>query len=54
MFQGVSLKNSFKKLYGPFSWMGSNCLKATEPLRGYSLLFTVQFPEVPDTQLIDR
>ena len=24
---------SLKKLYGPFLWMGFNCLKATEPLR---------------------
>ena len=22
----------YKKLYGPFLWMGFNCLKATEPL----------------------
>ena len=27
-----------------FLWMGFNCLKATEPLRGYSFLFTIQFP----------
>ena len=46
----------FKKntlLYGPFLWMGFNCLKATEPLRGDSLLFTIQFPGVPGAQLID-
>ena len=29
-----------KQLYGLFLWMGFNCLKATEPLRGDSLLFT--------------
>ena len=29
-----------KKLYGPFLWMGFNCLKGTEPLRGSTLLFT--------------
>ena len=38
-----------KKLYGPFYWMGFNCLRATEPLRGGSLLFT----EIPGTHLID-
>ena len=25
----------------------------TEPLRGYSLLFTIKFPEIPGTHLID-
>ena len=33
-----------EKLYGPFLWMGFNCLKATEPLRGVSFLFTTQSP----------
>ena len=33
-----------KKPYGPFLWMGFNCLKATEPLQGDSLLFTNKFP----------
>ena len=42
-----------KKLYGPFLWMGFNCLKATEPLRGVALLFTTKFPEIPGTHLID-
>ena len=41
------------KLYGSFLWMGFNCLKATEPLRGGSLLFTTKFPEIPGTHLID-
>ena len=36
-----------------FLWMGFNWLKATEPLRGDILLFTIQFPGVPDTQIID-
>ena len=31
---------SKKKLYGPFLWIGFNCLKAIETLRGDSLLFT--------------
>ena len=33
--------------------MGFNCLKATEPLRGASLLFTIKFPESPGTHLIN-
>ena len=41
------------QLYGPFLWMTFNCLKATEPLRGGSLLFTSKFPETPGTYLID-
>ena len=32
--------------------MGFNCLKATEPQRGRSLLFTTKFPEIPGTRLI--
>ena len=32
-----------------FLWMGFNCLKATEPLREDSLLFTTQFSEVLGT-----
>ena len=30
-----------------------NCLKAAEPLRGDSLLFTTKLPENPGTRLID-
>ena len=33
--------------------MGFNCLKAIEPLRGGSLLFTTKFPEIPATYFID-
>ena len=33
--------------------MGINYLKATEPLRGGSLLFNAKFPEVHGTFLID-
>ena len=43
----------YKKLYGPFLWMGFNCLKATEPLWRDSLLFTTKFPRHPGTNLID-
>ena len=42
-----------KKLYGPFLWMVLNCLKAAEPLQGQCLLFTLQFPGVPDIQLVN-
>ena len=35
-----------KKLCGPFLWIGSNCLKATEPLRGGTLLFTTKLPSI--------
>ena len=45
--------NLEKNFTAPFLWMGFNCLKATEPLRGDSLLFTIQFSGVPGTQLID-
>ena len=33
--------------------MRSNCLKATEPLRGDSLLFTTNSPGVSSTNFID-
>ena len=42
-----------KKLYGLFLWMGLNCLKAIEPLRGDSLLFTTRSPGVSGTHLIN-
>ena len=42
-----------KKLYGPILWMGFNCIKATEPLLGDSLLFTTKSPGGPGTHLID-
>ena len=42
-----------KKLYGPFLWKGFNCLKATEPLRGSSLLLMTKFSEIPSTHLIE-
>ena len=44
---------NFRKLYGPFLWMGFNYLKATEPLRGGSLLFTTKFQEILGTHLIN-
>ena len=42
---------SKKKLYGPFLWIGLNCLKAIETLRGDSLLFTTKSPEIPSNHL---
>ena len=33
--------------------MRFNCFKATEPLRGGSLLFTTKFPEITGTHLIN-
>ena len=41
----ASVSNLKKNLW-PFLWLGFNCLKATEPLRGGSLPFTTKFPEV--------
>ena len=40
----VKLKKS--KLYSPFLWMGSTASRLL-PLLGGSLLFTIQFPEIP-------
>ena len=37
----------------PFYGLGFNCLKAREPHRGGSLLFTTKFPEIPGTYFID-
>ena len=40
-FCGTSPIGEIKKLYSLFLWTGFNCLKATEPLRGDSSLFTI-------------
>ena len=42
-----------KKPYGPFLWMGFNCLTATEPLQGDDLTFTTNYPGVSGTQFND-
>ena len=47
------IKIKRKQLYGSFLWMTFNYLKATEPLRGGSLLFTTKFLESPGTHVID-
>ena len=41
------------KLDAPLLWMGFNCLKATEPLSGDTLLSITQFPRVHGTHLTD-
>ena len=65
-FIGISLKDFhldfFKtkktntkanKLYDPFLWVGFNCLKATELLRGDSFLLTTKASGVPGAHLIN-
>ena len=42
-----------KKLCGSFLWMRFNCLKAIEPSRGESLLFTTTSPGISVTYLIN-
>ena len=41
-----------KKLYGPFLWMGFNCLKATEPLGRGTFLFTTKLQSILVSQKI--
>ena len=42
-----------KKLYGSFLWMGFNCLKATEPLQGDNLIYTIKSLGAPGTHQTD-
>ena len=42
-----------RKLCSPFLWMRFNYFKATEPLRGDSILFTANFPEIAGTHSIN-
>ena len=42
-----------KKLYGPFFHGWGSTASRLQPLRGGSLLFTIQFPEIPGTHFID-
>ena len=44
--------NIVKKLYDPFSWVDSKCLKIAGPLRENTLLLTITFPEVQGAHLI--
>ena len=48
-----SVEKLLKILFGLFLLMGFNCLKATEPLQGNSLLFTTKFLKISGTHLID-
>ena len=49
-FYAVFVKLKKKALWPLFLWMGFNCLK---PLWVGSLLFTIQFPEIPGTHVIN-
>ena len=42
-----------KKLYGPFFYGWGSTASRLQPLRGGSLLLTIQFPEIPVTHFID-
>ena len=49
----VTLKKTFKKNFmAPFYGWGSTASRI-QPLRGGSLLFTIQFPEIPGTHFVD-
>ena len=48
----LNIVNLELTLYGSYLWMGFNCLKANEPLRG-TLLFTTKSPVLPGTHLIN-
>ena len=48
-----SIKKNLKKLYGPFLWMGFNCLKARATSRRI-LFFTIKFPEIRGTHYISH
>ena len=48
----TSLFNIKKKIMAPFYGWGST-VSGLQPLRGGSLLFTIQFPESPGTHFID-
>ena len=51
IYQAVASQK--KKLYSPFLWMGFNCLNATKPPGGDSLLFANKSPEISGTPLIN-
>ena len=56
--QRSKLEKCFKvflqiKLYGPFLWIGFNCLKARATSRRQFTLCTTKFPEIPVTHFID-
>ena len=49
----LSVKNKKINYIKAPLWIGFNCLKATEPLRGNSLVFTTQSLGVPGTYFIN-
>ena len=52
LFNLVIKKTNFKNFMAPFYGWGSTASRL-EPLRGGSLLFTIQFPEIPGTHFIN-
>ena len=48
----ISLHTHKKNFMAPFHGWGSTASRL-QPLRGGSLLFTIQFPEIPGTHFID-
>ena len=46
------IKNLKKNFMAPFFGRGSTALRV-QPLREGTLLFTIQFPEIPGTHFID-
>ena len=46
------MKTKKKNFMAPFHGWGSTASRL-QPLRGGSLLFTIQFPEIPGTPFID-
>ena len=48
----VSVKKKQKNFMAPFYGWGSTAARL-QPLQGGSLLFTIQFPEIPGTHFID-
>ena len=48
----IILSQKNLQFYGPFLWMGFNCLKAWDTLQGGSLIFATKFPEIPGTHSI--
>ena len=47
-----SLKKNFKNFMAPFYGWGSTASRL-QPLQGGSLLFSIQFPEIPGIHFID-
>ena len=52
---GLEILNLLKKtqLYGPFFYGWGSTASRLQPLQAGSLLFTIQFPEIPGAQFIN-